>query len=263
MILAKEDLTITLIQSDILWKDCDNNLINYNRLLKQLSVKTDLIVLPEMFNTGFCMEPENLAEETDGKTITWMKEKASELNCGIAGSMIISEQQKFHNRLIYTDPYGNIQWYDKRHLFRMGNEESNFVAGKNRLIVKSGEWRVCFQICYDLRFPVWSRNQDDYDILVNCANWPAARDNVWQTLLKARAIENQCYVVGVNRTGTDGNGFEYEGNSMIVDPKGNVMKLLSGKDIKPYTITLSLTELNIFRKSFPAWKDRDIFTILS
>jgi omega-amidase len=255
------DLKVTLVQPDMIWKSPRENLEKYTELLMVSEQPTDLVLLPEMFPTGFCMEPEILAENMDGDTIRWMKRTAESLNCAVAGSLIIRENRRFFNRLVFIDPNENFTWYDKRHLFRMGNEEVKFTAGLNRLIVPWKGWRICFKICYDLRFPVWSRNQDDYDILVYLANWPAARGDVWNTLLKARAIENQCYAIGVNRIGTDGNGILYAGNSMVIHPKGAVIGEIIDTVDTTKTFALSWDEIKSFREKFPVWRDRDEFEI--
>lgn len=255
------NLQVALIQPDIVWKSPRENLLKYSEMLTALDDPVDLIVLPEMFPTGFCTEPEGLAERMDGDTVRWMKRTAESLQCAVAGSLIIRDNRRFFNRLIFIDPFGNLTWYDKRHLFRMGGEEVKFSAGKNRLIVPLKGWRICFQICYDLRFPVWSRNRDNYDVLVYVSNWPAARSDVWHTLLRARAIENQSYVIGVNRTGTDGNGISYIGESMVIHPKGNISGEIKVSEAPVKTVTLSREELRDFRKKFPVWKDRDEFEI--
>ena len=255
------NLKITLVQPDILWQRASENMAKYSEMFSGLSNTTDIVVLPEMFSTGFCTDPETIAETMDGDTVRWMKRTAESMKCAVAGSLIIREDRHFFNRLIFIDQYENLTWYDKRHLFRMAGEESKFTAGINRLIVPLKGWHVCFQICYDLRFPVWSRNQDDYDVLVTVANWPAARNDVWNTLLKARAIENQSYAIGVNRVGTDGNGVYYTGDSMVINPKGVVIGEFPASKEEIQTITLSRDELNDFREKFPVWKDRDDFKV--
>jgi predicted amidohydrolase len=232
-------------------------------MLLGLKNSTDLILLPEMFQTGFCTEPKMIAETMHGDTVRWMKRTAESLNCSVAGSLIIRENRSTFNRLIYIDQYENLTWYDKRHLFKMTGEELQFSAGLNRLLVPLKGWQISFQICYDLRFPVWSRNQDDYDVLVNVANWPAARSEVWNTLLKARAIENQSYVVGVNRVGTDGNGISYTGESVVINPKGIVEGEIQASQESLRTFPLSWDELQDFREKFPVWKDRDQFIVKS
>jgi omega-amidase len=259
--ITMNDLKVILVQPDMVWKSPRENLEKYTKLLKDSEQPADLVLLPEMFPTGFCMEPETLAEKMDGDTVRWMKRTAESLNCAVAGSLIIRENKHFFNRLVFIDPYENFTWYDKRHLFRMGEEEVKFTAGLNRLVVPWNGWRICFQICYDLRFPVWSRNQDDYDVLVYAANWPAARGDVWNTLLKARAIENQCYAIGVNRIGTDGNGILYVGNSLVIHPKGIIIGEIQDTVETAKTFTLSWDELRSFREKFPVWRDRDEFEI--
>jgi predicted amidohydrolase len=253
---------IALIQPDIYWQDAGNNRLKYARLLNGLTEKPDLIVLPEMFSTGFSTDPGTIAEFMDGETVMWMKKTAGFMHSAIAGSLIIRDNDRYFNRLIFTDQYGRMEWYDKRHLFRMAGEEVLFTRGANPLIVKSGEWRISFQICYDLRFPVWARNRQNYDLLVYVSNWPAARSDVWNTLLRARAIENQCYVAGVNRVGKDGNGIDYTGESMVVHPKGNIISAMTPSVEGALTASLSLKELNAFRSKFPVWKDWDDFAIV-
>jgi omega-amidase len=253
------DLRVTIVQPDISWKNAPENLVKYSSMLSGNGIATDLVLFPEMFQTGFCTDPKAVAETMDGDTVRWMKRTAESLNCAVAGSLIIRENRRYFNRLVYIDQHENLTWYDKRHLFRMASEEAKFTAGKNRFVVPLNGWRISFQICYDLRFPVWSRNQDDYDVLVNSANWPAARTDVWNTLLRARAIENQGYVIGVNRVGTDGNAISYTGDSMIVNPKGTIIGELEPSKASVKTFTLPWDELIEFRTNFPAWKDRDNF----
>jgi omega-amidase len=257
MMKTMNDLQVTIVQSDIIWKSARENVVRYSEMFSDHKESTDLILLPEMFQTGFCTDPGVIAETMDGDSVRWMKRTAESLKCSVAGSLIIRESRRFFNRLIYIDQYANLTWYDKRHLFRMAGEDVKFTAGLKRLIIPLKGWQISFQICYDLRFPVWSRNQDDYDILVNAANWPAARDDVWNTLLRARAIENQSYVIGVNRVGTDGNNISYTGDSMVINPKGIVIGSIPESREDLITVKLSWDELADFRKKFPVWKDRD------
>jgi omega-amidase len=257
-----DNIQVTLVQPDIAWKSAGENLARYSEMLSGLSNATDLILLPEMFPTGFCTEPRMVAENMNGDTVRWMKRTAESLKCSVAGSLIIRDNRRFFNRLVYIDQYENLTWYDKRHLFRITGEELKFSAGMNRLVVPLKGWQISFQVCYDLRFPVWSRNQDDYDVLVNLANWPAARNDVWNILLRARAIENQSYVIGVNRVGTDGNGISYLGDSMVISPRGIVLGELPASKEAVQTFVLSWNELSDFRKEFPAWKDRDDFEVM-
>ena len=253
------NLRVTIIQPDILWKNIGENLHRYSFMLDRQKAATDLVLLPEMFSTGFITRPEEVAETMNGSTVRWMKRTAEKHHCSVAGSLIIRENRRFFNRLIYIDQHENLTWYDKRHLFSMEDEESAYTSGMTRLIVPLKGWQISFQICYDLRFPVWARNQNDYDVLVNVANWPVSRDEVWHTLLKARAIENQSYVIGVNRVGTDGNGWTYTGNSMVINSKGEATGKFQKSREGIKTFTLSWDELNEFRKKFPVWKDRDNF----
>jgi predicted amidohydrolase len=257
-----KNLKVTIVQPDIIWKNVRGNLDKYTTLLSGAAGKSDLILFPEMFQTGFCTEPASVCETMDGDTVRWMKRTAESMKCALTGSMVIRESRRFFNRVIYMDQYANMTWYDKRHLFRMAGEEVNFTAGLERIIVPLKDWRICIQVCYDLRFPVWSRNRDDYDVLVYLANWPSARMDVWNTLLKARAIENQSYVIGVNRVGTDGNNISYAGESMVIDPKGILAdgSPISGEEVK--TFSLSWKELHEFRKKFPVLKDRDEFNVV-
>jgi len=260
--MDKQQLMVVIVQPDILWKKTQANLEKYSVMLKGLKVPCDLLLLPEMFNTGFCTDPESIAEEMNGETILWMTSHSKSRNMSIAGSLIIKEHNRYFNRLIYVDKTGRIYSYDKRHLFRMAGEEERFTPGKEQLIVKLNGWRIAFQICYDLRFPVWSKNRNSYDLLVYLSNWPASRSDVWNILLRARAIENQSYVIGVNRVGTDGNGIKYSGESMVLNPKGNIAGDvdLSGEGFG--TCTLSMKDLNDFRSKFPVWKDWDEFEIV-
>ena len=255
-------LNMAIVQPDIRWKESAANLLKYSEMLNRLTSPVDLVLLPEMFTTGFCTEPFDIAEDMDGRSVRWMKETAKTLNSAIAGSLIIRQDGLYYNRLVIAAPDNSLQWYDKRHLFRIAGEEEHFSGGRERLIVRIGEWRIAFQICYDLRFPVWARNRNDYDLLVYAANWPEARNDVWNTLLRARAMENQCYVAGVNRVGVDGNGISYSGESMVIDAKGYVTGTFKPSEEAIRTFYISLDELNDFRMKFPVWKDWDEFEVM-
>lgn len=261
------DLKVTIIQSDLHWENVAENLAMFSEKINAISESTDIIVLPEMFNTGFSMHSEELAETMNGKTIAWMKQQAKKSGAVIVGSLIIEEHNKFYNRLVWAQPDGNFYSYDKRHLFRMADEHESFSAGEKRLIVTYKGWRICPMVCYDLRFPVWTRNASKketpaYDCLIYIANWPAARKAPWSKLLEARAIENQCYVVGANRVGEDGKNIAYTGNSVVINPKGEVISNIpENKDCKE-TVNLSLKELNDFRVAFPVSIDGDDFEII-
>ena len=234
--------------------------------------KTELIILPEMFSTGFSMAKEKLAETMEGETVAWMRETASRKNAIITGSMIAREDKPggpaYYNRLIWMLPSGQSGFYDKRHLFAYGKEDQHFSAGKKRLIASVNGWKINLQICYDLRFPVWlrqsrtgiSETQPEYDLLIVVANWPMARSLAWKTLLRARAIENQCYTIGVNRTGTDGKGLQYTGESMVVGPLGESIQVL-GAEEAVFSHTLDRDVLEDTRLKFPFWRDADTFFI--
>jgi len=252
-----QNLTVTFIQTELLWEDIPANLEMLDEKIDAIKNPTDLILLPEMFSTGFSMNPIGLAETMQGSAVTWLTEKAKEKSAHIAGSLMIEQDQHYFNRLVWASPDGRLYTYDKKHLFRMSGEEKVYSAGSNRLTIELNGWRIRPFICYDLRFPVWMRNTDPpYDLAIVVANWPAAREIHWQMLLRARAIENQSYVIGVNRVGTDGNQIEYNGYSCVVDYQGNVHY----QDVHrafTQTAALSLTTLNQYRKTFPAWMDRD------
>ena len=218
-----QKLTVSIIQANLVWEDVDTNLKAFTKKIQSIE-STDLIVLPETFSTSFSMNSETLAEPMNGKTMSWMAEIAQNKNAVVAGSAILKENNQIFNRFIWMRPNGSFEKYDKRHLFRMGNEHNHFTAGKERLIVELKGWKICPQICYDLRFPVWSRNKkQEYDLLLYVANWPEVRTAAWEKLLYARAIENQCYVAAVNRIGVDGEGVNCIGNSMFIDPKGELI----------------------------------------
>jgi predicted amidohydrolase len=260
------NLKVSIIQSELHWENVDENLEMFTQKIKALSKSIDIIVLPEMFNTGFSMDSSELAETMGGKTIAWMKNQAIISDAIITGSLIIKENGNYYNRLIWVQPDSELYIYDKRHLFRMAGEHNYFAVGEKRLVVSYKGWRICPLICYDLRFPVWSRNTDEnetpaYDCLIYIANWPAVRKQPWSKLLEARAIENQCYVIGVNRVGEDGNGIAYSGNSVVVNPKGDVISSISENADTSESIDLSLTELNDFREKFPVSLDGDEFVL--
>ena len=256
-----QDLNIACIQSDLFWEDKAKNLEMFSRKIEGIKEHTDIIVLPEMFPSGFTMNVESMGEVMNGSTIQWLSQQAQKAKAIITGSLIIKENDTHYNRLIWMQPNGEMHTYDKRHLFRMMNEDNFFSPGKSKLIVDWKGWKICPLICYDLRFPVWSRNRNDYDCLIYIANWPEARKNAWSTLLQARAHENQAYVIGVNRVGNDGNQIAFSGDSAVIDPKGDtIVEFESGmEDIK--TATLSYAQLEEYREKFPASKDADQFTI--
>ena len=255
-------LRVTLVQTELAWQDPAANRQRLAAHLHGLVSHTDLVALPEMFSTGFSMDAAALAEDMAGPTIGWMREEAAALGCVITGSLIIREQGRCYNRLVWARPDGTLQHYDKRHLFRIAGEQDHYVAGGRRLVVELKGWRVCPMICYDLRFPVWSRNRDDYDLLLYVANWPQRRAHAWSTLLKARAIENLSYVVGVNRIGRDGNGAAYAGDSVALDFLGRTLSSEGGGD-RVETAVLDLESLHAYRRSFPVHLDADRFELLN
>jgi predicted amidohydrolase len=266
-------LIITTIQTNLHWEDKPANLQMLEEKINGIKEKTEVVVLPEMFSTGFSMKPELLAETMEGETLQWMKRIAAEKKIILTGSFIIEEGGNYYNRLIWMLPNGQYGIYDKRHLFAFTGEDKHYTAGTKRLIASAKGWKINLLVCYDLRFPVWSRQtplsdrrgvggEAEYDVLIYVANWPEKRIHAWKTLLQARAFENQCYVIGVNRAGDDGNGIHYTGNSMVVDPMGEV--LYQKKDEEDiFTITLDKGHLNAVREKFPFWKDADEFKILN
>lgn len=276
-----QTLTVSLVQTSLFWEDKSSNLEMLSRKISGITEKTEVVILPEMFSTGFSLNPGPLAETMDGPTVKWMKKIAAEKKCILTGSVIIKEaggpEPLFFNRLIWMQPDGNYGYYDKRHLFAYGKEHESYNAGKTRLIASVKGWKIQLQICYDIRFPIWLRQSNpanpfpeavnektelEYDVLIVVANWPVSRIHAWKTLLQARAIENQCFVIGVNRTGTDGNGLAYSGDSMIVGPLGEIIRALpENEDILTLTLNKEITETT--RKQFPFWKDADHFLIQS
>lgn len=252
-----QDLKVTLVQADLIWEDISANLARFDETLDALTEETDLIVLPEMFSTGFTMAAATLAEDMDGRAVQWICEKSRQKAVDIVGSVIIREDGKFYNRLLWARPDGALLCYDKRHLFRMAGEEKVYCAGNNLLTLSLKGWNIRPFICYDLRFPAWVRNVGNaYDVAIFVANWPEKRSIHWQKLLVARAIENQCFVVGVNRVGMDGNGFDFSGDSTVIDPLG--VDLLTLRYLPGiHTVRLSAKTLLSYRKEFPAWMDAD------
>lgn len=256
------NLNVTLVQPDLIWENTEKNLSRLEDMILRSNVSTDLILLPELFSTGFSMHASSLAEDMDGQTTRWLKHMASTLSCCVTGSIIIKERGKFFNRLVFMYPSGEFDVYDKRHLFRMGKEHEYYNPGTKKLIVEYKDWKIRPLICYDLRFPVWSRNCMDYDILIYLASWPEARKNVWEALLKARAIENLCYVIGVSRIGKDGNRINHTGDSMVFDYKGNSILRLPENTETVGSVVLNKEKLTDFRSSFPVHMDADKFKLI-
>ncbi len=260
--MSQKFLNIAILQLDLVWENPSANRAKIDELLQKTDTNTNVVFLPEMFTTGFSMNVSELAETMEGETVQWLKKRSSEHQLALCGSLIIRKNGDFFNRLLFVEPSGEIHFYNKHHLFAMGNEETHFQKGTERLIVQYKGWRICPLICYDLRFPVWSRNRNEYDLLVYSANWPHNRNDVWNTLLKARAIENQCYVVGANRVGTDKNGIEYSGDSQVICPKGKLLaKSLSDQE-EMLSASLSFQEMADFRRKFPVLNDADDFNLI-
>lgn len=264
-------MKVTLVQTFLHWEDSEKNISHFDQLLGSINEKTDLIVLPEMFSTGFTMKPEKLAEPANGPALRWMKEKAKQKKAVICGSVSIEEDSKFYNRLYWVEPHGNFTFYNKRHLFRMAKEDQHYTMGNKKIITGVGDWKICPLVCYDLRFPVWSRNRfiridsqnckAEYDVLIYVANWPEVRSYPWKQLLIARAIENQCYVIGVNRVGKDGNGYDHSGDSMVINPRGEILVSLEPHQEIIQSLELDRNYLEEFRKTFPVGLDADDFNL--
>ncbi len=258
--MQTEDLKLSLIQSDIHWHEIGSNLAMFEEKIWQIQQPTDIIVLPEMFQTGFTMEHEGVSEPMNLTTFKWMKQMAAQKKAVVTGSYIVKAGGEVLNRLVWMQPDGNFKTYDKRHLFRMADEHHHFNEGTDRIIVECKGWKICPMICYDLRFPVWSRNVNlAYDALLYVANWPAVRVNAWDTLLQARAMENVAYTVGLNRVGKDGKEIEYNGHSAAYSPKGETLAFSDTEEV--INITLSKSNLTDFREKFPAHMDADDFEI--
>lgn len=254
-----DNLKITTYQGYLFWENIDKNLQNISLRLSGIRTSTDLIILPEMFNTGFTMNAQKLAEPMGGKTMQWMQATAQKMNCVVTGSLIITEDDKYYNRLIWMRPDGTYEYYDKRHLFALGKEDETYTAGNKKLIVELQGWKICPAICYDLRFPVWLRNVDaEYDLLIVVANWPERRSLHWRTLIPARAVENQAYVIGLNRFGYDGNEVFHSGDSMCIDPNGKVIYYKPNEE-DIYTFSINAEELVKTRRALPFLRDADKF----
>lgn len=254
----KKDLSICLLQCDLHWQDSRKNRIQIQEYLKQVN-GADIIVLPEMFNTGFSVRAIHLSETMEGETLAWMKSISRKKNAVLCGSIMVKDGDAVYNRFLWAEPTGRVLHYDKRHLFNLIGEGEYFTAGTERLIVDYQGWKICPLICYDLRFPVFSRNDVDYDLLLYVANWPEKRIAAWDVLLKARAIENQAYVVGLNRVGLDGNDINYTGHSQVVDAEGSLISMTPENEIGLVELTLSKEHLYSIREKLPFLKDRDAF----
>ena len=258
-------MRVALVQAAPAWHDPAANRELFGQLIGTIDQDVDLVVLPEMFSTGFTMGSSEVAETMTGDTVTWLRGQATQRDLTIVGSVVI-EDGSYFNRLVWMPPDGRATTYDKRHLFRMADEHEHYAAGSKRVVATIGAWRVCLSVCYDLRFPVWLRCRNDYDLLLCVANWPASRQTAWNALLRARAIENQCYVAAVNRIGTDGNGIEYRGGSAVYDWNGMALasaeRAEGGDDPAVLYASLDLGAMRAYRQSFPAWRDADEFRVV-
>ena len=253
-------MKIALLQSSLIWENPKANRNHFEEKINALAEKVDLIVLPEMFSTGFTMNPEAVFETMEGETIQWMQSLAKAKNSAITGSLVIKENENFHNRLLFVFPSGEMQIYDKRHLFTLAGEDKVYTSGNQKLIVEYLGWKICPLICYDLRFPVFARNVENYDVLIYVANWPKSRIQAWDILLKARSVENLCYTVGVNRVGLDNNNLEYDGHSQMVDFLGNyALKPQENEGV--FIVELNKQKLVETRNKLGFLNDRDSFEL--
>jgi omega-amidase len=258
---TKDKISITLAQVDLFWEDPQRNHDHLTKLLGELTEPTDIIILPETFTTGFSMRAQQIAEPMDGPSVSWMKQSAKNINAAICGSLIINENNHIYNRFVFTTPVGELFHYDKKHLFSIGGEKKSFTAGTQRTIINYLGWRITLYVCYDLRFPVWCRNRNDTDLMLFSANWPMTRNIAWKSLLRARAVENQVYVAGVNRIGSDGKGIKYLGESRLIDPLGNYIVKSKAPEERLYSEKIVLSELQKLRRKFPVSRDADPFEI--
>lgn len=260
-ILMKDILNVVGMQADLFWEYPMKNIEYFDDVIAQLDSNINLVVLPEMFTTGFTMNPKKVAEKMDGFSVSWMIETANKFNLAITGSLVITENDKYYNRLIFVHPSGKIETYNKRHSFTLAGEHETYTSGNERLIIDYQGWKICPLICYDLRFPVWARNTENYDALIYMANWPITRIKAWDTLLKARAIENMSYTIGVNRVGKDANNYAYSGNSLVVDFLGNELSSLPKSESGIVTATLNKKNQTKTREKLGFLNDRDNFKI--
>lgn len=256
----KQELNVTLVETDLDWEHPEQNREQFEDYIRCHHQATDLFVLPEMFTSGFTMNPEKVAEPMNGPTVQWMEQLSKNVKAAICGSLVIKEDERFVNRFIFVSPEGPLVQYDKKHTFTLAGEHKAYEAGTEKIIFEYKGWRICPMICYDLRFPVWSRNTEDYDLLIYVANWPKPRINAWDALLKARAIENMCYCIGVNRVGFDGNGHEYPGHSAVYDVLGNEVKLSGNKGLK--SGGLNHRSIEKYRSKLNFLGDRDSFHLI-
>ena len=257
----QQQLKMAIIQSNLVWENPEQNRRNFAEKIKQIKESVDIIVLPEMFTSGFTMNPDHVSETMDGETIAWMKEIAIRSNSAICGSLVISEKDNYYNRFVFSTPEGDLECYDKRHTFTLAGENKVYKAGNDRIIINYKGWKIHPLVCYDLRFPVWARNTEDYDLVMYVANWPKPRVNAWDALLKARAIENMSYCIGVNRVGYDNNNHEYSGHSAAYDGLGECITDIKPNKEKTEIVTLKKNHLETIRQKLKFLDDRDAFTL--
>ena len=256
-----QNLKTAMLQADLVWQNAEQNRQDFSVKINNIKEQVDLIILPEMFTTGFSMHPQKIGDTMHGETVAWMRKIASEKNAAVAGSVIIFANSKFYNRFLFIHPSGEINFYDKRHLFTLAGEDKVYQSGKGKLIVNYKGWKICPLVCYDLRFPVWARNVEDYDLLIYVANWPKIRIAAWDTLLKARAIENMCYTIGVNRVGVDANNYEYSGHSAAFDSLGEPVAETKENTEETVVFTLDKNHTSEIRNKLGFLNDRDTFEI--
>ena len=257
----QNELKVIAIQAALVWENPTKNIAFFEEKIRPLEDDVALIVLPEMFTSGFTMNPENVAEKMDGSAVSWMQKIALEKKTALVGSLVILEEGKYYNRLVFVHPSGKLETYNKKHSFTLAGENEIYTAGSEKLIVHYKGWKICPLICYDLRFPVWARNTENYDLLIYVANWPVARIKAWDTLLKARAIENMTYAIGVNRTGKDANSYVYSGNSLVVDFLGDELAGLPKNEVGILSATLYKDQQDKIREKLGFLKDKDNFEI--
>jgi len=258
----QDDLKIAIIQSDLVWENPEKNRLNFSKKIESIAEPIDVILLPEMFTSGFTMNPENVFETMQDPTMIWMKKLAGEKQTAIGGSLVIKENGVFYNRFVFVKPEGLIESYDKRHTFTLAGEDKVYKAGEKKVIINYKGWKLCPLICYDLRFPVWARNVENYDVLFYVANWPKPRINAWDALLKARAIENMSYCIGVNRVGLDNNNYEYSGHSAAYDGLGELLTNFEDSKEGLEIVTLSKKHISTIRNTLKFLDDKDRFTIM-
>ncbi|NND51534.1 MAG: amidohydrolase [Flavobacteriaceae bacterium] len=258
----QDTLKIAIIQSDLIWEDPVQNRTNFTKKIKSISEAVDIILLPEMFTSGFTMTPENVAETMNGESIQWMRDISSKRDAAVGGSLVISENGNYYNRFVFAQPDGTIKTYDKRHTFTFAGEDKVYTSGKEKCVIEYLGWKICLMICYDLRFPVWSRNTEAYDLLVYVANWPKPRISAWDTLLQARAIENMCYCVGVNRVGEDVNNNEYPGHSALYDGLGKCLTQNLENTEQIEIISIHKNHIQEIRNTFHFLDDKDDFSLV-